>query len=106
MAANVLREAFDYRFSRLDPTGAHIDPPSVALYEPLMAKGADWQAHGLLASHWTTSADELEWRIELRPELRFHSGAPCDAQAVLRAFEFLRYGAFPEGVQVFLLFVV
>jgi hypothetical protein len=26
-----LREAFDYRFSRLDPTGAHIDPPSVAL---------------------------------------------------------------------------
>ena len=39
MSHDVLREAFDYRFSRLDPTGPHIDPPSVAIYEPLA--GAD-----------------------------------------------------------------
>ncbi len=100
MAETVLREAFDYRFSRLDPTGAHIDPPSVALYEPLLAKGSDWGAHGILASTWTTSADGLEWRVQLQPGLTFHSGDPCDAQAVIRAFEFLRYGAFTEGDQL------
>jgi peptide/nickel transport system substrate-binding protein len=96
----VLREAFDYRFSQLDPTGAHIDPPSVALYEPLVVKGSDWRPHGLLASRWTTSADGLEWRFGLRPGLRFHSGDPCDADAVIRAFEFLRYGAFDQPDQL------
>ena len=100
MPGAVLREAFDYRFSRLDPTGAHIDPPSVALYEPLVVKGSDWQAYGLLASRWTTSTDGLEWRFFLRPGLRFHSGDPCDAEAVIRAFEFLRYGAFESGGQL------
>ena len=28
----VLREAFEYEFSRLDPSGAHIDPPSMAIW--------------------------------------------------------------------------
>ena len=74
-----LREAFDYEFSRLDPTGAHIDPPSVALYETLIAKGPDWGPHPLLAEAWDVSEDGLEWRVRLRPGLRFHSGAPCDA---------------------------
>ena len=100
MPGAVLREAFDYRFSRLDPTGAHIDPPSVALYEPLVVKGSDWRAYGLLAARWTTSTDGLEWRFFLRPGLRFHSGDPCDAEAVIRAFEFLRYGAFESGGQL------
>jgi ABC-type transport system substrate-binding protein len=100
MTPSVLKEAFDYRFSRLDPTGAHIDPPSVALYEPLVVKGSDWKPYGLLASHWTTSADGLEWRFFLRPGLRFHSGDPCDAEAAVRAFEFLRYGAFEGDEQL------
>lgn len=91
MADDVLREAFDYPFSRLDPTGAHIDPPSVAIYEPLVVKGPDWGAHGMLATSWTTSPDGLEWRFQLRPGLRFHSGERCDAEAILRAYRFLRW---------------
>src|SRR5579872_848901 len=91
MAPDVLREAFDYRFSRLDPTGAHIDPPSVAIYEPLLVKGPDWRPHGLLASDWSTSDDGLEWRFRLRPGLRFHSGAPCDATAIVAAYDLLRW---------------
>ena len=39
----ILREAFDYPFSRLDPLGDHIDPPSVAIYETLVVKGPDWK---------------------------------------------------------------
>jgi ABC-type transport system substrate-binding protein len=87
----ILREAFDYPFSRLDPTGAHIDPPSVAIYEPLLVKGPDWKPYGLLATDWTISDDGLEWRFELRPGLRFHSGAACDAHAILEAYELLRW---------------
>jgi ABC-type transport system substrate-binding protein len=95
-APDVLREAFDYRFSSLDPAAPHIDPPSVAIYEPVLAKGPDWQPHALLATEWTTSADGLEWRFRLRPGLRFHSGAPCDAAAVVAAHEFLRWGLTPN----------
>src|SRR5690348_13493444 len=87
----VLREAFDYEFSRLDPTGDHIDPPSVAIYETVLAKGPDWGAHPVLAESWEHSRDGLEWRVRLRPGLRFHSGAPCDAPAVLDSLEHLRW---------------
>jgi ABC-type transport system substrate-binding protein len=89
----ILREAFDYEFSRLDPTGAHIDPPSVAIYETLLAKGPKWGATPMLAESWEVAPDGLEWRMKLRPGLRFHSGAVCDATAVLRALESLRWEA-------------
>jgi peptide/nickel transport system substrate-binding protein len=93
---DVLREAFDYQFSRLDPTGDHIDPPSVAIYEPLMAKGPDWGAHPSLAESWEVSDDALTWRVTLRPGARFHGGRPCDSQAVAAALEHLRYQSGPE----------
>ena len=86
-----LREAFDYEFSRLDPTGAHIDPPSVAIYEPLMAKGPDWTAQPSLAESWAVSDDGLSWRVRMRPEARFHSGKPCGPEAVAAALEHLRH---------------
>jgi len=92
---DVLREAFDYRFSRLDPTAAHIDPPSVAIYEPLLVKGPDWHPYPLLTTDWTISPDGLEWRFALRPNLRFHSGSRCDASAIIAAYELLRWGLTP-----------
>jgi ABC-type transport system substrate-binding protein len=91
----ILREAFDYPFSRLDPLGDHIDPPSVAIYETVAVKGPDWKGHPMLAEGWDVSADGLEWRVRLRPRLRFHSGAPCDAAAVLAALDTLRWHAQP-----------
>jgi ABC-type transport system substrate-binding protein len=92
----ILREAFDYEFSRLDPTGPHIDPTHIAVYELLMVKGPDFRAHPGLAESWEASADGLEWRLRLRPGVRFHSGALCDAEAVARPLEHLRFD-FPEG---------
>lgn len=89
----ILREAFDYEFSRLDPRGgAHIDPPSVAVYETLMVKSPDGQPRPGLAHSWGTSDDGLEWRVRLRRGARFHSGAPCDAEAVRAALHTLRFG--------------
>jgi peptide/nickel transport system substrate-binding protein len=92
----ILREAFDYEFSPLDPHAAHIDPPSVAVYETVIVKGPDWGSHPLLAQDWQVSDDGLEWRVALRPNLRFHSGTPCDAQAVIRALDALRTEAQPD----------
>jgi ABC-type transport system substrate-binding protein len=89
----VLREGFEYRFSRVDPVaGAHIDPTATAVYETLVAKGADGEAVPFLAESWTVSTDGTEWRFRLRPGARFHSGAPCDAVAVVRALERCRWG--------------
>jgi peptide/nickel transport system substrate-binding protein len=92
----ILREAFDYRFSRLDPTGDHIDPPSVAVYETLLAKGPDGEPRPLLAESWEVSEDGLEWTLRLRPGARFHSGDRCDAVAAIEALEYLRFESFPD----------
>jgi peptide/nickel transport system substrate-binding protein len=92
----ILREAFDYEMSILSPTGAHIDPSHLAAYETLVTKGVDWQAHPRLAESWEISEDGLEWRFRLRPGARFHSGAPCDARAVIAVLDHLRY-TFPLG---------
>ena len=89
----VLREVFEYGFTRLDPVGgAHIDPPSVAVYETLLRKGPGGVALPGLASSWEESSDGLSCRVSLREGARFHSGRPCDAAAVLEALERCRYG--------------
>src|SRR5579859_2008593 len=93
----IIREAYDYEFSRLDPSGAHIDTTHVAIYENVMVKGPDWQAHPMLADSWTVSEDGLQWRVQLRPGVRFHSGAACDAKAIANAFDFLRWNLSDSG---------
>ena len=94
-----LREGFDYPLSRLDPFADHIDPPSVAVYETLVVKGPDGEPYPGLATDWSVSDDQLEWRFELRPGARFHSGDRCDARAVVEALEALRFG-FHGGQQL------
>jgi peptide/nickel transport system substrate-binding protein len=90
-----MREVFEYHFTRLDPvSGAHIDPPSVAIYDTLLRKGPGQSALPGLAKSWTTSPDGLRWRVALRDEARFHSGRRCDAAAVTDALERCRFGDF------------
>ncbi len=92
-----MQEIFEYHFTKLDPIGGdHIDPPSVAIYETLLKKGADEKPEPGLASSWSTSPDGLAWRLRLRDGARFHSGAPCDATAVVAALERCRWG---DGLQ-------
>jgi peptide/nickel transport system substrate-binding protein len=96
----MLREGFDYPLSRLDPFGSHIDPPSVALYETIVVKGPDGTAQPGLAESLEVSSDGLEWRFRLRPGARFHSGAPCDADAVVAALDPLRWGHYDPPRQL------
>ncbi|CAN5476775.1 hypothetical protein BH23CHL4_BH23CHL4_23510 [soil metagenome] len=88
----ILNEGFDYPLSRLDPFGDHIDPPSVAIYETVVVKGPDGEAHPALADRWDISGDKLTWRFHIRPGLRYHSGDPCDAPAIVAALDRLRWG--------------
>lgn len=83
----VLREAFDYPLSRMDPTaGAHIDPACCALYETVLTLDAEGQLAPGLADGWRISDDGRTWRLHIRPDARFHSGDICDAEAVAAAF--------------------
>ena len=86
-----IREGFEYEFSRIAPgEGAHIDPPSIAVYETLVAKGPDRAAHPMMVDHWRDGEDRNEWILRTRPGLTFHSGAPCDAPAIVAALRHLR----------------
>jgi len=88
-----MREVFEYTFTRLDPVaGAHIDPPSVAIYETLLRKGENETPLPGLAETWVTSPDGLICRVALRKGAVFHSGRPCDAPAVVAALERCRFG--------------
>lgn len=61
-----------------------------------MVKGPDAKPYPYLAEAWTTSPDGLDWRFRLRPNLRFHSGAPCDAASVAAAMHRLRWGFYED----------
>lgn len=82
----ILREGYDYDFSRCDPTGAHVDPAWCAVYETVTVSGPDGALGPMLAESWRVDPDRPElWRFRIRPGLSFQSGAACDAAAVAEA---------------------
>jgi peptide/nickel transport system substrate-binding protein len=84
----VLREGYDYDFSRCDPTGAHVDPAWCAVYESVTVTGPDGELGPMVAESWRQDPEREEiWRFRIRPELRFQSGDPCDAPAVAAALK-------------------
>ena len=70
----------------LDPTsGAAAAIKEVTfptLYEGLVKLGPGGVVEPLLASGWSLSADGLTYRFHLRQGVRFHDGAPFDAETV------------------------
>lgn len=83
----VLREGYDYDFSRVDPaTGAHVDPAWCAIYETATVADGAGTLGPMLAERWSVSEDRSEWRFRPRPGARFHSGRPCDARAMAEAY--------------------
>jgi peptide/nickel transport system substrate-binding protein len=82
----ILREGYDYDFSRCDPTGAHVDPAWCAVYEALTVTGPDGRLGPMIAEAWEREPPFGSlWRFRIRPDLRFQSGDACDAAAVADA---------------------
>ncbi len=79
-----------------DPVG--LDPADVTdlesaqvcvnLYDTLVQfKPGGLEIEPGLASEWSHSEDGKVWTFKLRPEVKFHDGTPCDAEAVVANFE-------------------
>jgi peptide/nickel transport system substrate-binding protein len=80
----VLREGYDRDVSRQDPVNqAWWDASGFPVqHETLIARDPDNQFVPMLAESWEVSPDGLTWTFKIRDGLTFHSGAPCDANAV------------------------
>src|SRR3954447_3079194 len=82
----VLREGYDYDFSRCDPTGAHVDPAWCAIYETLTVCDPGGALGPMVAESWRRDPERDDvWRFRIRPGLSFQSGAACNAEAVADA---------------------
>ncbi len=78
IAGDVLRNVYQ-NFTRVDETGKVL--PALAL-------------------KWTASADNLTWRFELRPNVKFHTGRPFGAKDVKASFEALLAPGSKAGLQL------
>ncbi len=56
----MLREGYDYDFSRCDPTGAHVDPAWCAIYETVTVSGPDGELGPMLAESWRQDPERDE----------------------------------------------
>ena len=90
--ANVITIATNRAPSDLDPHSAYDAGSGVPIqgpFEPLirLKGGSADEFVPLLAETWTANADKSIWTFTLRPNLTFHDGSPCDAEAVRASFE-------------------
>jgi peptide/nickel transport system substrate-binding protein len=83
-SGGILREGYDRDVNRPDP----LDTPwwdatlYPALHEVLVATDPTGKPVPMVAESWTVSPDGLTWQFKIRDNLKFQSGAACDAAAV------------------------
>jgi peptide/nickel transport system substrate-binding protein len=82
-----LREGYDRDFSRMDPINTTwYDPGFFALYEGIITLDTKRKFVPEIAEKWRPSSDGKVWTFKIRKGLKFHSGAPLDAQAIADVF--------------------
>lgn len=85
VAAQPLRIALTAPVNSLDPHVSALIQSDLSiashLYAALITRGPDLALQGDAAESWKAE-DDLNWRITLRPDLRFPNGEPLDAEAV------------------------
>ena len=89
----------ELRPGRGNPYG-ELGPPTIwsRLFDSLTCLDAEGKLAPGLAIHWSPFG-ERSWRFELRPDIRFSNGKPCDAQAVAATLNWLT-GAQGRGTVV------
>jgi peptide/nickel transport system substrate-binding protein len=70
---------FDPSSSDWDATGLQY---AGTVYDQLAALAPDGTVHPYLAQSITPNAEYNEWTIQMRPNVEFHNGTPCNAAAI------------------------
>ncbi len=63
------------------------------VFDPLMILDANGTPQPYLAQSVTANADYTQWTITLRPNVLFHNGTPCDANALRTNFQLFKQSA-------------
>lgn len=80
--ARTLKVVSPWEVSNLDPSRTGHVFTRLEIAETLVEVDDQGLLMPGLASSWTTSADQLEWRFKLRPTARFHDNTPVTTEAV------------------------
>jgi peptide/nickel transport system substrate-binding protein len=88
----ILKEGYNRDVSRPDPVNMFWNDASVwpVMHETLITQDAGGKFVPSLAQSWSVSRSGLVWTLRLRKGLKFQSGAPCTAAAVVAAMEMFR----------------
>jgi len=85
-----LRLSVDQAASVLNPLLTRVNPEymlSELLYSNLTRLSTTMEVEPDLAESWSANSDLSQWTFALRPDLRFHDGAPCTAKDVVSTFK-------------------
>ena len=77
-------------FTTLDPARVLTNPDiyvAQALFENLVARGADGTLEPQLAESWQPNADSTEWTFTLRSGVKFHNGKDFSSEDVVATFK-------------------
>jgi peptide/nickel transport system substrate-binding protein len=89
-AETLLRARLNTDIAGSDPRGKrdeNTDSVLLHVVEGLVASRDDGSVGPMLASSWTISPDGRTYRFVLRPEVRFHNGAPLTSADVIWSFD-------------------
>ncbi|GHT78845.1 ABC transporter substrate-binding protein [Spirochaetia bacterium] len=81
----VIGDQFDLQ--SIDPANGMLDDTQILVYNGLVEIDSSFRQTPGLAESWDMSADGLTWTFRLRRNVRFHDGAPWNAEAALANFK-------------------
>jgi peptide/nickel transport system substrate-binding protein len=90
-ATEAEEQGFDPASARYDATGIIY---ARTVFDPLTTVASDGSIQPYLAEAVTPNSDYSEWTITMRPNVDFHDGTPCDAAAIVGAFEHFLSGEY------------
>jgi peptide/nickel transport system substrate-binding protein len=87
---NLLTLGGTFEFTSQDPSRDGDLFQKLQVIETLLEVDASGNLVPALAASWQVSADQRQWRLQLRPNVQFHDGSVLDAEAVTNSLRLAR----------------
>ncbi len=91
VSGGTLRYGLEADVDGLNPTSSALSAPGLMMantvFDTLAAIDKNGKAVPYLAESFTPSADFKSWTVKVRPNIKFHDGAPLNSAAIAKAFE-------------------